>query len=606
LTLSQWAERHAYLSAESSAQPGKWHAYPYQVGMLDAITDPRNDRVTFLKSARVGYTKLVNMAIGYHVHQDPCPMLVVQPTVDDAEGWSKDELAPLLRDTPALRGLVADQKRQDGNNTILKKLFPGGQIVITGANSARGFRRITVRKVFFDEVDGYPPEGAGDEGDQIALGSRRTFTFWNRQIVLGSTPTIKGVSRIEQAWEESDKRRYYVPCPFCGYMQVLKWANLDWSTKGTRQNPVFVCESCADGIDYTHHRWMIEHGEWRAEAEFNGHAGFHIWAAYSYSPNAVWSKLVDEFHEVKADPIRLRTFVNTVLGETWDDPGNQLDASALAAMAKPWDMDNLPGGVVAVTCGVDTQDDRLEVLPCFWGHGQELWLPPKIVLWGDPAKPEVWRQLETELGRTYRRVDGTILRVGAALIDSGGHHTSSVYNFAFGKSARRIFACKGRDGEGQPLASRPFRSGTRKVRLIHVGTHTAKELIYARLTGNIESGPGAIHLHPSIDVEQYRELCSEKCITKHKHGQAPKRVWIKLRVRNETLDMLVYALAALDVWKLKLESLETGDHDASDEDPEDQPEDPAPARTPLNLAAMRRQLAGVSAARTGGSWASRW
>ncbi|MGL4370770.1 MAG: phage terminase large subunit family protein, partial [Spirochaetota bacterium] len=231
LSLSQWADRYAFLSPESSAQPGKWHNIPYQVGILDALTDPTVEKVTVMKSARVGYTKIITNLIGYHIHNDPCNIMVVQPTVEDAEGYSKDEIRPMLRDTPVLKEIMPESKTRDSNNTILKKSYPGGTLMLIGANSGRGFRRVSSRIVIFDEVDGYPAS-AGQEGDQIALGSRRADYFWNKKIVLGSTPTIKGISRIEDNFQQSDQWHRYVPCPFCGHMQTLEWSNIDFSMTG--------------------------------------------------------------------------------------------------------------------------------------------------------------------------------------------------------------------------------------------------------------------------------------------------------------------------------------------------------------------------------------
>ncbi|MBC0765610.1 phage terminase large subunit family protein, partial [Escherichia coli] len=226
LSLSQWANTFAVLSRETSAQTGKFRSYPYQDGMMDAITDPSVTYVSVMKSARVGYTKILDHVVGYYLAHDPSPILVVQPRVEDAEDYSKTEIAPMLRDTPVLAAISGDPKAKNSNQTILRKTFSNGaNLTLVGANSPGGFRRITCRIILFDEVDGYPAGGAGSEGDQIALGTKRSETFWNRKIVLGSTPTVKGVSRIEKAWLESDQRRYFVPCPHCGEYQVLEWGS---------------------------------------------------------------------------------------------------------------------------------------------------------------------------------------------------------------------------------------------------------------------------------------------------------------------------------------------------------------------------------------------
>ncbi len=253
---------------------------------MDVLTDPEVEIITLMKSSRIGYTKMLNMAVGYHIHQDPCSLLVVQPTVEDGGGYSKEEIAPMLRDTLVLDGLVSDPRTRDSSNTIMTKAYPGGVLHIVGANSARGFRRITVRKVFFDEVDGYPPS-AGTEGDQLSLGKKRAEDAWNRQFIIGSTPTIKGFSKVEKSYEQSDRRQFYVPCPHCNEKQILEFKNLRWP-KGEPKKAQFVCIHCNEDIDESNKYWMLENGQWVAREVFDGHAGFHLWAAYSLQPNATW------------------------------------------------------------------------------------------------------------------------------------------------------------------------------------------------------------------------------------------------------------------------------------------------------------------------------
>ena len=256
LTLSEWADENAFLSAESSAEGGRWRTLPYQKGMMDAITDPAVEQVTVMKSARVGYSKILNHVIGYHIHQDPAPIMLVQPTIEDAQGYSKEEIAPMLRDTPVLKGLVSEAKAKDGANTILQKQFPGGTLSLVGANSPRGFRRVSRRIVLFDEVDGYPPS-AGSEGDQIKLGIRRTEYYWNRKIVSGSTPTVKDFSRIQRMYEQSNAQRFFVPCPHCGHMQYLRWAQIKWFDDDA-STACYECEKCNEHIPHAKKRWMVE------------------------------------------------------------------------------------------------------------------------------------------------------------------------------------------------------------------------------------------------------------------------------------------------------------------------------------------------------------
>jgi Phage terminase large subunit (GpA)/impB/mucB/samB family/IMS family HHH motif len=226
LTVSAWADQYAHLSPETSSSPGKFKSFAYQRGIMDAVSDPGVTQITVMKSARIGYTKCLDNIVGYFIHQDPSPMLIVQPRVEDAEDYSRTEIEPILRDTPVLAAITGELRSKDSSQRIVKRTFRNGSSVsFVGANSPSGLRRITARIVCFDEVDGFPVQGAGSEGDQITLGIKRTETFWNSRTILGSTPTIKGIRRIEKAWEESDQRRYYVPCPHCGATQVLKWAN---------------------------------------------------------------------------------------------------------------------------------------------------------------------------------------------------------------------------------------------------------------------------------------------------------------------------------------------------------------------------------------------
>ena len=300
LSLSAWADEYAYLSVESSAEGGRWRTLPYQKGIMDAVTDPNVEQISVMKSARVGYSKILNHIIGYHIHNDPTSIMLVQPTIEDATGYSKEEIAPMLRDTKCLQGLVSDAKAKDGQNTLLQKLFPGGNLTLVGANSPRGFRRVSRRIVLFDETDGYPAS-AGTEGDQIKLGIKRTEFFANRKIVAGSTPTVKDFSRIEKLFNQTDQRRYYVPCPNpkCNHMQYLRWANFE-CFENDPSTTIYKCEKCNHHIPHTKKRWMVERGEWRATAPYNGkHVGFHIWAAYSYSPNASWQNLMEEFLAVR-------------------------------------------------------------------------------------------------------------------------------------------------------------------------------------------------------------------------------------------------------------------------------------------------------------------
>lgn len=558
LSLSEWAERYAILSKETSAQTGKFRAFAYQVGIMDAITDPAIEQVIVMKSARVGFTRILDHAIGYYLHQDPSPILIVQPRVEDAEDFSKTEIAPMLRDTPVLADIAGDPKSKNTDQTILKKVFRNGSsLTLVGANSPGGFRRISVRGVFFDEVDGYPA-GAGNEGDQIALGIKRSETFWNRRIVLGSTPTIKNASRIESAFAQSDQRRYYVPCPHCGEKQVLEWGGPDtphglkWQKDengvGRPETTVYVCvNGCI--IDEADKPGMIAAGEWIATAPFTGRAGFHIWAAYSLFPNAAWPKLVAEWLRVKDHPLERQTFINTARGEPYEDRGDKaLSESKLAARAEVWAAE-VPDGVAVITAGLDTQDDRVEVEVVGWGRNEESWSLAYEVFEGDPDEPAIWKQIDEYLKRKWARRDGHPFEIMAACIDSGGHHTQRVYEFARERLGRKIWAVKGesaRGGARSPVwpTKRPTRKTKATYRPIILGVNAAKDAIRNRL--HIEQpGPGYMHFPADRDINYYAQLVSERAVTKFINGQR-FRIWELPPGRtNEALDTRVYAYGAL-------------------------------------------------------------
>lgn len=570
LSVSTWADRHAYLSAETSADAGKFTAFAYQNGMMDAVSDPSVQRVTVMKSARVGYTKMLDHIVAFFIAHDPAPILLVQPRVEDAEDYSRTELAPMLRDTPVLAAIAGDQKAKDSGQRILKRMFRNGaSVALVGANSPGGFRRITARIILFDEVDGYPAGGAGEEGDQIALGIKRSETFWNRRIVLGSTPTVEGVSRIEKSWKESDQRRYFVPCPECGHRQVLRWENLKWDRDEAGdhlpETAYFRCESEAGCRIEEHHKpAMIDAGEWVAAKPSKGHAGFHIWAAYSLFPNASWGNLAAEWLRVYKDPLQKRAFVNLVRGEPHAEAVEVADPDRLRARCEPYNHETLPEGVRLVTFGADTQDDRIEVTFVGWGLDGEAWIARHEVVHGDTSKPLVWQTFDRLIVEPLGTDDGRSLIPQAGVIDSQGHRSAMVYDFCRRRRNRRIYAGNG-VGNSDPArprmiwpktASRTKNSGDKPY---PIGVDTAKDDLTSRLAIVPDpNGPTARAIHfPAIGLsaDYFEQLTSEHAVTSYVNNQ-PKRRWVtkRLGARNEAWDCLVYALAARLSLPNKLES----------------------------------------------------
>lgn len=548
LSVAEWADLERRLDSQSSAEPGRWITAraEYQRGIMDACSDPSVKEVVVMCAAQLGKSEILLNTIGYHMAHDPAPILMMQPTVDMAQSFSKDRVtAGLLRSTPALRGKVKDSKAKDANNTTLHKVFPGGALSLVGANSPSSLASRPIRVVLCDEVDRYPPS-AGEEGDPISLAKRRAATFWNRKIIEVSTPTNRGASRIELAYEESDKRKFMVPCHDCGERQELVWSQVQWTDP---KNPHYVCKHCGSCWTDANRNRAIARGEWVATKPFNGMAGFHLSALYS--PWVVLADAVEEFLASKKDPMRLKTFVNTFLGETWEDQGEGVDDVEIAKRRE--DYEDMPDQVVMLTAGVDVQDDRLEVEVVGWGAGEESWSIDYRVLHGDPSSPQLWQQLDEVLLRTFEHPIGKPMIIRATCVDSGGHHTRAVYNYAKTRAGHRVFAIKGVGGEGKPIVGRPSKNNIGKVPLYPVGVDTAKEMFYARLRME-EPGPGYCHFHQRLDDEHFRQLTAEKQVIRYHKGY-PKRGWIKTRTRNEALDVRIYAIAALAILNVNLDNI---------------------------------------------------
>lgn len=513
---------------------------------MDAVSDPAIAQVVVMSAAQVGKTEFLNNLVGFHIDRDPAPILVLQPTLDMGQAWSKDRLAPMLRDTPSLRGKVKDARSRDSNNTVLHKVFPGGHITIAGANSAASLASRPIRIVLADEVDRYPPS-AGTEGDPVSLAKKRSSTFWNKKLVLTSTPTDKGASRIEAAWEESDQRRYFVPCPKCGHEQTLRWAQVRWEKTelgtGRPETAVYVCETCDAKWSESERLEAVTLGSWKASRQFSGTAGFHLNALVS--PWVTLPELVDDFLKSKDYPDRLRVFINTVLGETFEDRGQKLEPASLLGRRERYGPE-VPTGVAVIVAGVDVQDDRLEVELLGVGRGEETWSLDYRTIRGDPSTGLPWRELDDLLIRKRKRLDGVDLTVAAACVDTGGHHTQASYAFCKDRYARRIWAIKGASETGKPIWPRkPTKTNIGKVQLFIVGTHAAKDVAAARLRID-KPGPGFCHFPDDRDEVYFAQLSSEKVITRYSKG-FPTREWRKIsdHTRNEAWDCRVYAICAL-------------------------------------------------------------
>lgn len=517
---------------------------------MDACSDPEIQEVVIMAGAQLGKTEALLNIIGYHIDIDPSPILVLQPTLSMGQAFSKDRVAAgLLSSTPCLKDKVKDPRARDSGNTTLHKVFPGGALTIVGANSPSGLASRPIRIMLADEVDRFPAS-AGSEGDPIQLGRKRTATFWNRRIVMVSTPTNKGSSRIEDAYQKSDKREYYVPCKHCHHDQRLKWGNVQWE-EGRPETAGYMCESCAVLWSDTDRMWSVRNGQWVAGEPFNGIAGFFINGLYS--PWTSLSEGVREFLSVKKNPEQLRVWTNTYLAELWEDAGERLEDFELAERRES--MPNVPDDVVVMTAGVDVQDNRLEISVIGWsGKGDdESYVIEHNTIYGDPSTQQLWTDLDSLLLKQYETESGRNIGIRSACVDSGGHFTNSVYQYCKKNMGRRIFAIKGVGGEGKPISGRPSRNNVAKCPLFSIGVDTIKDIVFARLRIN-EEGSGYVHFSDVLSDEYFKQLTAEKVITKYHRG-FKKRIYEKIRPRNEALDCMVYAIASYAILGVNVKAL---------------------------------------------------
>jgi len=511
---------------------------------MDALSDPLIHEIWLQKSAQTGGSEFINNVIGFFIHHDPSPILLIQPTLEMGEAWSKERFAPMLRDTPALRNRVKDARSRDSNNTLLNKSFPGGHIAICGANSPVGLASRPIRIFLCDEIDKYP-KSAGTEGDPIKLGSKRTTTFWNRKKIFVSTPTVKGESRIEAGMATSDKRYFWVPCPHCKGYQVLKWANIQWP-ENLPADAYYRCEHCAAVIVNTDKAAMLLAGEWRASRESKGIAGFYI--NEPMSPWVTFGQMAAGFIDAKDLPDTLKAWVNTSLGETWEEKGEQPEWIELQSREEDYQEMLCPADALLITAGIDIQDDRAIVVLVGWGEGEESWRLGFHTIYGDTSAypADVWDELAELLALPMQSVHGIPLRIECAAIDSG-HRMQCVYNFVrdHGKS---VIAVKGQSVAGKALIGQPSLQDVswqgkkilNGVQLWPIGVDTAKEQIYSRL--KITAGPGHYHFPRGMDEAYYKQLTAEKRLTRYKRGR-PYYVW-QSTGENHALDCEVYAYAA--------------------------------------------------------------
>jgi phage terminase large subunit GpA-like protein len=566
LTVSAWADRHRVLSPRGANEAGPWRTSrtPYLKEIMDHLSPSHPcQRVVFMKGAQTGGSEAGNNFLGYVIHHAPGPILAVQPTVELAKRFSQQRVEPLIEASPMLRERVAPARSRDSGNTVLAKTFPGGILVLTGANSAVGLRSMPARYLFLDEVDAYPPS-ADEEGDPVALAEARTRTFaWRRKVFLVSTPTIRGSSRIEREYEASDQRRFFVGCPHCGHRQWLSFERLRWE-KHRPETAAYHCEGCEKPIEERHKTAMLAGGEWRATATSADPltVGFHISSLYSPLGWLSWERIAREWLAAQGSDEAIRSFKNGVLGETWMETGEAPDWQQVHDRRVSWPAGTVPQRALFLTAGADVQKDRIEVDVWAWGRGLESWLIDHLVIEGGPGSARSWAALDALLGRTWEHDSGVLLPLMRLAIDTG-YEAPAVYAWARRAGFAQVAPVKWVEGfnRASPVSGPTFVDATdggrrlkRGARLwtIAVSTFKAETYRFLRLDRTTDEErvaganmpAGTVHLPGWIDSEWVKQLVAEQLVTVKTKRGFQKLEWQKLRDRNEALDCRVYARAA--------------------------------------------------------------
>ena len=567
LSVSEWADKYRYLSSRASAEPGLWRTSrtPYLKEVMDCLANGSPvEEVVFMKGSQVGGTEAGNNWLGYIVDHAPGPALAVSPTVELAKRNSKQRLEPLIEESPRLKQKIKPARERDSGNTVLQKDFPGGTLVLTGANSAVGLRSLPARYLFLDEVSAYPGDVDG-EGDPVLLAMARTRTFSRRKVLLVSTPTITGRCRIESLYEDTDRRHFHVPCPGCGTYQTLVWQQVRWP-KNQPDKAYYECIECRYEIQEHQKTEMLAAGQWIAENP--GHkggkvAGFHLSALYSPVGWYSWADAAADWLKSHNNPQHLRVFINTVLGETYAERGEAPDWKRLYDRRSQYRINTVPAGALLLTAGCDVQKDRLAIEIVGWGRDKRSWSIDYRQIPGDttdtgPGGP--WAQLARVIDEQFEHESGKFMPLKMIAVDSG-FNTQVVYDFVRRYPINRVIATKGFDNLntviGTPKVVDIDLKGKKRPRGAKVwplGVNLIKSELYSWLridkptdeeraaTG---TPPGYCEF-PEYGEQYFQELTAEELLVKKVRGYN-RPTWVKVKDQNEALDCRVMARACAAV-----------------------------------------------------------
>ena len=573
LTVTEWAECKRYLSTEASAEPGLWRTSrtPYLRAIMDAFTDPKIRHIVFVAASQVGKTEVINNIIGYIIDQNPGSILFVHPTTIDAREFSKLRIAPMIRDSPAVRRRISAPKSRDSGNTLLQKSYPGGILTLCGSNEAHALASKPIRYVFGDERDRWA-QSAGTEGDPWELAMARQTTFYNAKAVEVSTPTIRGSSNIAKSFAKGTMERWKSQCPHCGEFHEIRWKDIRYEAEETVVNhertytvhDVFwICPGC--GCVSEEATMKKQPAKWVADnpaAYANGVRSF--WLNAFVSPWASWESICLKYQNALGDTGKMQVVYNTCFGQLWEDRGDTQDPDTLLGRREVYEAE-LPEGVLVLTAGVDTQDDRMEYEIVGHGHFGETWGIEKDIIMGRPDDPATWDSLDMMVfDRVLRFKDGLGLKVSMSFVDEGGHFTEWVRQFCRNRVGKKVFCIK-----GFPGADRPFTSPPKKQKIIiknrylgtvwqyQLGVDSGKQVIMDNLKVQAP-GPKYCHfpLRDDYGAMYFHGLLSEHLVPEGKVRQ--RWVWTKIQghERNESLDCRNYALAAFKVLPVDLDAVD--------------------------------------------------
>lgn len=587
LTVSQWADKNRRLTSESSAEVGKWRTSrtPYMFDILDSFTDPLIEHIVVVAASQVGKSETINNMVGYSIDQDPGPILLIQPTIDDVKRYSEMRIAPMIRETRCLKRKVADPKSRDAANTKRQKSFPGGVLVMTGSNVAHDLSSMPIRYVFGDERDRWATS-AGSEGDPWELAVARTRTFYNKKMVEVSTPTVKGASAIENSYNLGTMERWKTQCPHCGEYVEITFDNIRFEHEAAEKGDkkifhitelFYVCPECGGISD--EHTMKSQPAKWVAtvpEARKH-HKTRSFWLTAWVSPWATWESIILQFLQAGTDSAKLQVVYNTQFGELWEERGDMASEDDVMARREVYEAE-VPDGVLLLTCGVDTQDDRLEYEVVGHRRYGETWGIKKGVILGRPDTEEVWERLDEVLSHKYKFKSGVSLQISLTFIDEGGHFTQEVRQHCLARQYDHVFAIKGANRPDIPYTAPPKKQKIvvngkviGQVWVYEIGVNAGKQKIVDNL--RVQS-PGANYCHfPLRDdygKQFFKQLMSEHLayVPKLKHPWQ----WQKIpgHERNEAFDIRNYNLAACEIlspdWdaiEQKLRTAKPGEENAS-------------------------------------------